>query len=375
MARSTRSGATGRPCAGGPPASAGAASVVELASWRPPAGRSWIQPARIPLPWTRRSSCWWPAGVASTRRSSPSSRRPSSFAMHRSRAWRPGRRRCRRGSSHGTGRPLSSSPMVGASAACSTATGSGRLPSRSGATASSCAPRKPGSCPRPPATLSGAVAWGPVSCSSSTRRRAESSRTPTRSETHWPPRPQGDPPRPLASRPVLDPPQDRSLDPDAVRRHQLLFGLDAEALRMTVTTMATTGREPIWSMGDDTPLAVVARRHRGVSAYLRQAFAQVTNPPIDPERERVVMSLDVPVGPRPAAAGPGSPGRAALRPARPPDPRPSRAGRHARPGRDRPERRRALADRPARCDLAGRRRRVRAGGGRGPAGGPGDGRA
>ena len=79
---------------------------------------------------------------------------------------------------------------------------------------------------------------------------------------------------------------------------------------MTVKTMATTGREPTWSMGDDTPLAVLARRPRGVAGYLRQAFAQVTNPPIDPERERVVMSLEIPVGPRPRLLDParrGSP--------------------------------------------------------------------
>ncbi len=99
-------------------------------------------------------------------------------------------------------------------------------------------------------------------------------------------------------------------DAEMSRRRQLLFGLDAEQLRMTVKTMATTGREPTWSMGDDTPLAVLARRPRGVAAYLRQAFAQVTNPPIDPERERVVMSLEVPVGPRPRLLDParrGSP--------------------------------------------------------------------
>jgi len=91
----------------------------------------------------------------------------------------------------------------------------------------------------------------------------------------------------------------RPPDAGAAQRRQLLFGLDAEQLRMTVKTMVTTGREPTWSMGDDTPLAVMARRPRGVGGYLRQAFAQVTNPPIDPERERIVMSLEVPMGPRP----------------------------------------------------------------------------
>src|SRR5664280_194849 len=120
--------------------------------------------------------------------------------------------------------------------------------------------------------------------------------------------PAGEPPRLLASGPASSPVVGADHDADGTRRRQLLLGLDAEALRLTVTTMATTGREPIWSMGDDTPLAVVARRNRGVAAYLRQAFAQVTNPPIDPERERAVMSLEVPVGPRPRLLDPARAG-------------------------------------------------------------------
>ncbi len=82
------------------------------------------------------------------------------------------------------------------------------------------------------------------------------------------------------------------------RRRRLALGLDAEQLRLTVAPMATTGREPTWSMGDDTPLAVLGRRSRNIAGYLRQSFAQVTNPAIDPERERLVMSLVSPLGPR-----------------------------------------------------------------------------
>ena len=93
-------------------------------------------------------------------------------------------------------------------------------------------------------------------------------------------------------------------DAEADLRRRILLGLDAEQLRLTVRPMATSGREPIWSMGDDTPLAALARRSRPASAYLRQAFAQVTNPPIDPERERVVMSLELPVGRRPGLLDP-----------------------------------------------------------------------
>ena len=119
--------------------------------------------------------------------------------------------------------------------------------------------------------------------------------------------PAGEPPRLLASGPASSPVAGADADADGTRRRQLLFGLDAEALRLTVTTMSMTGREPIY-MGDDTPLAVVARRKRGVAAYLRQAFAQVTNSPIDPERERAVMSLEVPVGPRPRLLDPARAG-------------------------------------------------------------------
>jgi len=97
---------------------------------------------------------------------------------------------------------------------------------------------------------------------------------------------------------------EREPDAEADLRRRILLGLDAEQLRLTVRSMATSGREPIWSMGDDTPLAALARRPRPASAYLRQAFAQVTNPPIDPERERVVMSLELPVGRRPGLLDP-----------------------------------------------------------------------
>ena len=111
--------------------------------------------------------------------------------------------------------------------------------------------------------------------------------------------PAGTPPRSLEPAALEMPSSEIATDADEARRRQILFGLDAEQHRMTVKAMATGGREPTWSMGDDTPLAVMARRPRAVSGYLRQAFAQVTNPPIDPERERAVMSLSVPVGPWP----------------------------------------------------------------------------
>ena len=96
-----------------------------------------------------------------------------------------------------------------------------------------------------------------------------------------------------------------------------LFGLDAEKQRLDVKTMALDGHEPLWSMGDDTPLAGRGRVTRPVSDHLRQAFAQVTNPPIDPERERAVMDLQMEVGRRPAFLGGMPAGAATVRVARP----------------------------------------------------------
>src|SRR6185295_10796605 len=68
-------------------------------------------------------------------------------------------------------------------------------------------------------------------------------------------------------------------------------------------TMALEGHEPLWSMGDDTPTPGRARLDRPVADHLRQAFAQVTNPAIDPERERIVMDLRVELGRRPSLLG------------------------------------------------------------------------
>ncbi|MGZ8438312.1 MAG: glutamate synthase central domain-containing protein, partial [Candidatus Limnocylindrales bacterium] len=82
-----------------------------------------------------------------------------------------------------------------------------------------------------------------------------------------------------------------------------LAGLDAERARLDIKTMALEAHEPLWSMGDDTPTPGRARLDRPVADHLRQAFAQVTNPAIDPERERVVMDLRVELGRRPALLG------------------------------------------------------------------------
>ncbi len=87
-------------------------------------------------------------------------------------------------------------------------------------------------------------------------------------------------------------------------RVRIALGLDAEVVRQVIRPMALEAHEAIWSMGDDTPVAPLARRPRRVSAFLRQAFAQVTNPPIDPDRERAVMTLAMAVGRHPDLLGP-----------------------------------------------------------------------
>jgi glutamate synthase domain-containing protein 2/glutamate synthase domain-containing protein 1/glutamate synthase domain-containing protein 3 len=86
-------------------------------------------------------------------------------------------------------------------------------------------------------------------------------------------------------------------------RGRWLAGLDAERQRLDIKTMALEGHEPLWSMGDDTPMPALSRLDRPVADHLRQSFAQVTNPAIDPERERIVMDMAVELGRRPQLFG------------------------------------------------------------------------
>jgi glutamate synthase (NADPH/NADH) large chain/glutamate synthase (ferredoxin) len=79
---------------------------------------------------------------------------------------------------------------------------------------------------------------------------------------------------------------------------QRVHGWGSEDVKIVIRAMAETGLESVWSMGDDTPIAILGRAPRRVYNYLRQRFAQVTNPPIDSLRERFVMSLRVVLGPR-----------------------------------------------------------------------------
>ncbi|MGH8504608.1 MAG: glutamate synthase-related protein, partial [Stenotrophobium sp.] len=80
---------------------------------------------------------------------------------------------------------------------------------------------------------------------------------------------------------------------------QQAFGYSQEDLRMLLRPMAVSGEEAIGSMGNDSPLAVLSGKPKTLYNYFRQLFAQVTNPPIDPIREAMVMSLVSFIGPRP----------------------------------------------------------------------------
>ncbi len=80
---------------------------------------------------------------------------------------------------------------------------------------------------------------------------------------------------------------------------QQLFGYTREDVRMILAPMASEGKDAVWSMGDDTPLAPLAHAPRPVYAFFRQRFAQVTNPAIDPVRESIVIELHTRLGPWP----------------------------------------------------------------------------
>ncbi len=86
------------------------------------------------------------------------------------------------------------------------------------------------------------------------------------------------------------------LETDQVFKYQKAFGFSSEDLDNIIAPMAVDGKEPIGSMGTDVPLAVLSDQPQHLSSYFKQLFAQVTNPPIDPIRERLVMSLATFIG-------------------------------------------------------------------------------
>ncbi|MBO9682587.1 MAG: glutamate synthase large subunit, partial [Flavisolibacter sp.] len=86
------------------------------------------------------------------------------------------------------------------------------------------------------------------------------------------------------------------IDHDQIFKYQKVFGYSTEDLETIIAPMALDGKEPVGSMGSDVPLAVLSDQPQHISSYFKQLFAQVTNPPIDPIRERMVMSLATFVG-------------------------------------------------------------------------------
>ncbi|WP_295794069.1 glutamate synthase large subunit [Mucilaginibacter sp.] len=87
-----------------------------------------------------------------------------------------------------------------------------------------------------------------------------------------------------------------SLSEASVFRYQQVFGYSREDIDTIIKPMALDGKEPIGSMGTDVPLAILSDKPQHLSSYFKQFFAQVTNPPIDPIRERLVMSLSTFIG-------------------------------------------------------------------------------
>ncbi|MBZ5759096.1 MULTISPECIES: glutamate synthase large subunit [Rhizobium] len=96
-----------------------------------------------------------------------------------------------------------------------------------------------------------------------------------------------------------------TVEPRALRRdvslldRQQAFGYTLEDTKILMSPMATTGQEAIGSMGTDTPISAMSSKSKLLYTYFKQNFAQVTNPPIDPIREELVMSLVSFIGPRP----------------------------------------------------------------------------
>ncbi|ACB00371.1 Ferredoxin-dependent glutamate synthase 2 [Picosynechococcus sp. PCC 7002] len=91
---------------------------------------------------------------------------------------------------------------------------------------------------------------------------------------------------------------DRQQGETDLLRLQTAFGYTAEDVEMIINAMAEMGKEPTFCMGDDIPLAVLSDKPRLLYDYFKQRFAQVTNPPIDPLRESLVMSLNMYLGER-----------------------------------------------------------------------------
>jgi glutamate synthase (NADPH/NADH) large chain len=87
-----------------------------------------------------------------------------------------------------------------------------------------------------------------------------------------------------------------AMDEDILVRKQKFFNITEEVVEQVIEPMIQDGKEAVGSMGDDTPLAAFSDKQRNFTDFFKQKFAQVTNPPIDPIREKVVMSLNTGFG-------------------------------------------------------------------------------
>jgi len=94
----------------------------------------------------------------------------------------------------------------------------------------------------------------------------------------------------------LEPSDQVTISDQPLRTRQRAFGFSQEDLRVLLTPMARDGAEPVGSMGNDLSLAVLSEQAPPLFSYFKQLFAQVTNPPIDPIREEIVMSLATTLG-------------------------------------------------------------------------------
>ena len=94
----------------------------------------------------------------------------------------------------------------------------------------------------------------------------------------------------------LEPSEQVTISDQPLHRRQRAFGYSQEDLRVLLAPMARDGAEPIGSMGNDLSLAVLSDQAPPLFSYFKQLFAQVTNPPIDPIREEIVMSLETTLG-------------------------------------------------------------------------------
>jgi glutamate synthase (NADPH/NADH) large chain len=95
---------------------------------------------------------------------------------------------------------------------------------------------------------------------------------------------------------LAEPPREHGIDEETLLMRQRAFGYTDEDIRMILGPMAEKGEEPVGSMGTDTPLACLSDKPQPLFHYFKQLFAQVTNPPIDPIREEMVMSLTSYIG-------------------------------------------------------------------------------